>query len=245
VPSVEILANGIARRMSAEQPPIRIAAGGVAPVVDHITLLGVQVAFPAGPDQAEAHRRRLCYAAFWADARILCDSRRPMAGRLSRLAVHIYPVYTHGASGWTLGRAVQGNVQRLESRLLRNVAGVRRMASESQHDFLRRGAAAVRSVRASAHYKSLWTIVNRLSLTWAGHLARSPTNVCAAADALRFRDASWDKANDELRQAKVRRPQQSWPATYERSIVKSLGPEWATMALQPKEYARKVAALTF
>ena len=124
-------------------------------------------------------------------------------------------------------------------------AGVRRHAKEPHVDFLRRVAVAVRLVKKSTAYRPLWGIVNRQVLSWAGRLAREDPSTCAAAAALKFRDVAWDQVYDLKRHEKLRRPQQNWPATFERAVAKLLGVNWAEDAQDAKAYERKVKAMTF
>ncbi len=88
-----------------------------------------------------------------------------------------------------MGKALKSNILRFEDRCLRNMAGVRRVASELHIDFLRRGATAIKVVKRSAHYSFLWATVNRRVLAWAGQLARSDVACCPAAGALASRAA--------------------------------------------------------
>ena len=84
----------MATTMRGDASPIILDSCKQAPIVVHFVILGVDFAFPGGPERAEMHRRRCCYLACWADSRILCDTRRPLAGRLLRLRANIYTVYT-------------------------------------------------------------------------------------------------------------------------------------------------------
>ena len=168
-----------------------------------------------------------------------------MAARLQRLRTHVYSVYLHGAGTWILGKTLQNSVQRLEDRLLRSVGGVSRHASETHVDFLRRGSTAVKLLKRAEAYRSLWTVVCRTVLTRAGRLARSNPDQCAALAALSWRDARWDGPNEALRHRRLRRPAQSWPAQYERSVVRLLGTDWMTLAQDEKAFATRVKALVF
>ena len=67
----------------------------------------IAISFPADVDLAEAHRRQCAYAAFWRDGHVLCDVRRPFAGRLRRFCVNTVAVYLFSAGGWVLGEALR------------------------------------------------------------------------------------------------------------------------------------------
>jgi hypothetical protein len=133
--SLEAMGNTWAHAPRAEKGPFALPSGLQIPIVNDFTVLCVFVSLPAAVDRAEAHRRQCAYAAFWRDAHLICDARRPLAARLCRFHVNAIAVYFLGAGGLVLGEALKANVMRFESRCLRNIAGIRRHATEAHREF--------------------------------------------------------------------------------------------------------------
>ena len=82
-------------------------------------------------------------------------------------------------------------------------------------------------------------------LTWAGTLARADAETCAAAAALKYLDAVLDAENDQLRHHRLRRPQQNWPASYEKAVSKLVGTAWRHEAQDERAFKARFAKMNF